>query len=678
MRGDGSLQALNPFASTTLHFPILRIAADPGFTARREVVGGVRFEAGGTATASAVVIAAGAEFAVEPAAPNFFAAQLESVDATFLVQGTLAVGGNGRLNFGPQTALTIPAGGTLRLRGQSSLARAALGGVGGVNGWSATIGGTLDAERFLVEDLGPAGFVIQTAATLTAFTDGIFRRNTALPGTSYLLDLRRPAAPGVFTVQGIEFGGSGFPSASSNQTSGPLSVRTSLGSQTIRFENWSGTLGGDFQDDDPFEASPAFAATGGKVQWGAPAATVLSSFAAVGASSRVVASWTVSSETAGTTFVVERALQPQGPFAVAANVPCTGALGYSCVDSPAQPGTTYYYRLVEQAPGLAPRVLGTASATPFAASFASAPNVYEVGAGFGYATPQAAIDAAVAANVPGAVVRLTSGVYPSFVVTATGPGGLRVIADGAVAIDTTNGPVVLSGLVGDDRVLLHGLAIGATTSSHPALVVQNCAAPILVAASTLTGGAGQAGLTATQSYGIALDDVLASGAPGVALTASVAAAWDGSTDALVLAQNAKLRAVGFVAATSSVDAASTYDLFAGVAPRLTAPIFAPLGVPATISFAAEPNAPWLVAAAFDLGYATFVGQPIDLPLLLDPAAVFFADVRATDALGADAFAALVPAEPALIGAAVTFQGVAFTPSAGRYRLSSPAPTVVAP
>ena len=210
----------------------------------------------------------------------------------------------------------------------------------------------------------------------------------------------------------MEFGDVGFPTASSNQTAGPLSVRTSLGGANVRFENWSGTLGGNFQDDDPFEASPAFAAVGGKVEWGAQAPTVLANFTAVGASSRVVAAFTVYSETPGTTFVVERSSQPTGPFTTAAALPCTGALSYVCVDDPLAPGSMYYYRLVEQAPGVSPRVLGVASAMPFAAGFATAPNVFEVGPGFPYATPQAAIDAAILGQVPGAVVRPPPGPAP--------------------------------------------------------------------------------------------------------------------------------------------------------------------------------------------------------------------------------------------------------------------------
>ena len=61
------------------------------------------------------------------------------------------------------------------------------------------------------------------------------------------------------------------------------------------------------------------------------------------------------------------------------------------------------------------RVLGTATATPFSASFAAAPNVYEVGPGLPYATIQDAVNAAANARISRAMSG-PEGVYSSSVI----------------------------------------------------------------------------------------------------------------------------------------------------------------------------------------------------------------------------------------------------------------------
>jgi hypothetical protein len=581
---------------------------------------------------------------------------------TFSVAGEIFVDDGGALLLDDAAPLVVPAGATLRLVGHAGTP-AVLGGAGPL-GSSVRVEGHLAASNFRIQNPAAGGFVIDVGATLAAAPDDF--RGGALTGPrpgGALLDVRRahPAAAAT------EFRYLTFENPA--PAAGAKNVRSAFGTPLL-FTNCVGPFTGAAFEDDPTN----------RIGWGSAPPTQLAAFVAVPGASVVTATWVTSAETDAAAFVLERRQPPATTFSYVGEEPAAGFGGqgaaYTLSDTTVASGVAYEYRVSVRLTHGALVPLGTTTAQTLLLA-AGAANVFGVGVGRSFATPQDALDAAALLGAPRPIVRLSPGTYPAFTITATAPGGVRVVADGpGVVVDASLNALRVQGLGAGSSVELVGLVVDAFSSAEAAIVVENCAAPVVLDRCHVYGDAATPGIRCTASVGLALQRTDVSGLPGLRLEGgSAASAVQSPLSTLVAVGGSKLRASASPIGAAALDPASTLTLYPGVPVLLDAPSTTLIAGLCPLTLEAAPLAPYLTVGSAALAY-TPPAAPFELPLLVDLVTALPLAVGVADAQGRATQPLIVPASPALLGFTVSFQSVAYDPATGAYRLSTVQSTTV--
>lgn len=581
---------------------------------------------------------------------------------TFAVAGEVFVDDGGALLLDDAAPLVVPAGASLRLVGDPG-APAVLGGTGPL-GCSVRVEGNLAASNFRIQNPAAGGFVVDVGATLAAAPDD-FRGGTLTgprPG-GVLLDVRR-AHP---TAAATEFRYLTFENPA--PAAGAKNVRSAFGTPLL-FTNGAGAFTGAAFEDDPTN----------RIGWGSAPPTQLAAFVAVPGASVVTATWVTSAETDADAFVLERRQPPATTFSYVGEEPAAGFGGqgaaYTHSDTTVASGVAYEYRVSVRLTHGALVPLGTTTAQTLLLA-AGAANVFGVGVGRSFATPQDALDAAQLLGAPRPIVRLSPGTYPAFTITATAPGGVRVVADGpGVVVDASSNPLRVQGLGAGSSVELVGLVVDAFSSADAAVVVENCAAPVVLDRCHVYGDAATPGIRCTSSVGLALQRTDVAGLPGLRLEGgSAASAVLSPLSTLVAVGGSKLRASASSIGAAALDPASTLTLYPGSPVLLDAPATTLIGGLCPLSLESAPQTPYFTVGSAALAYTPPVA-PFELPLLVDLVTALPLAFGVTDAQGRATQPLIVPASPALLGFTVSFQSVAYDPAAGTYRLSTVQSTTV--
>lgn len=594
--------------------------------ARRTVVGDLDLET------PSLVVAAGGSLASAGGVLNLHAIAAATAVA---VDGDLELQAGSRLQMGPSTTCTIGATGTLRLLGTPSLRATVEGDPVAGGGYDLSVHGLVAARNFTVRQPGANGFVLAATASIASAPDdlraGRFDLPMAVPGAALLTIARAQPT----RIHYADF-------ANSSAVVGAFNVRCLAGGG-VDLVNWTGAFAGSAFEDDP----------NGLVQWLPPVQTNLVSFVAQAGSEKVGLEWRVGSVEDAEAFVLE--CSDGGPFAVVAVLTVDGGAIYQFVDQPRVAGTTYQYRLNQRLTHGEVALLGTASATPFAA--AAPANVLSVGPTGTHATPQAAIDAAVLAGSVDVVVRLSPGVHPPFVIDAPTVQSFQLVGDGVgVAIDTATGPVVVRHVPANCAVVLSDLAIGSPLSSGAGLHVQNCVGLVVLDECTVQVGAASPSAM----------DVTASGAcvvqrctidPALRIDLGAFAAVSASTvGTLIVNGSSYVQTCGVAVSAQQVGVGSTHEALAGTMPEVRVDDLAALGMPLSFEFVAEPFQLFAIAVDALPGFAVAPGSTIEMPLLLAFQASQVIVLSVTDANGEGGASPLLPNLPAYLGQHLFVQG----------------------
>jgi hypothetical protein len=633
VRFDGvpGTSAAPTVAGATLFFPELSVVA-----------GTLTFANDAMIAADAIDVAAGATLRVAGATVRLGPTTLD-------VQGEVFVDVGGTLELDDQTALTVPVGATLRLTGDPA-APATIAGVGPA-GFSARVEGGLAARNFRLVNPAAQGFVIDVTATPAPAPDD-FRGGT-LSGPragGALLDVRR-STPAATTV---DFRYLTFEDPAS--APGAFNVRAPFGTP-VSFTNFGGAFGGEAFDDDPQ----------GRATWNNSQQTTILGFLAQPGPSVVTVSWITGVEIDAASFIVEKRELPAPTFDFVAEV-AAGAL-YQVSDFAVLPSTSYEYRLSVRLTHGAVLPLATQLAqTPLL--LGAAPNIFGVGAGRSYATPQAAVDAALASGAASATVRLAPGMHPSFTISGAPPGALRIVADagGPVILDASSAPVLIENLVPGRSVELRGLVVDAGGAAHPALELLHVASPVIVDACVLIGGAGPAA-RATSTIGFALQRSSLDGQPGLVLSGGAASTAGVVCTGVTASGGALLRNGGSDLGLATFDASSTSIVYAGPASLLDAPSIAALGGPCHVAMTGAPALPWILAVSLGHGYLPPLA-PLEMPVLIDLSTAAILATGTTNAAGSSLLPLVVPPIPFLVGLSFRFQAASVDYVAGAVRISS--------
>jgi fibronectin-binding autotransporter adhesin len=569
------------------------------------------------------------------------------------VAGGLRVGPGGALRLGPNVAATVTTAGALTLAG-SAAARATLDGdavAGG--GYAISVAGALSARNCDIRRPGSAGFVLAASATLAAAPDDLSGATFDFPSTApgaRLFALER-TAPASFRYVAFK---------NSAGVVGATNVAVAAGAP-VSFTNWFGDLAGPAFESDPV----------GLVAWNPPDGATLASFATHSGVGRATVAWRAATLTDAVGFVLERSDGVGAPVVVV-ETPTVDTAERFATDEGIAAGTTYAYALSARLDfgGLWPLASGVA--TPFSA--ADPTNVLTVGAEGAFAT----IGAAVAAAPPFAVVRVAPGTYPSFVVGAVPLGGLRILADGpGVVVDTTTGPIVVENLPAGAAFELSGVEVGTPTTAQGALLVRDCAGPVVVDSCAFAAASGATAVRALNAWGFALQrsDVVG----GASFEGATVAAFSaGACDALTLSGGAYVQTCGLSVGASTVVGAATREDYPGDAVDLSAPRFVPLATPAAFDVAGFAAAPWSLFAAFGSAYVAFPASPFEMPVLLDLGAAFPFLEGVADANGFATTTFVMPGAAFLLGFELQLQAVSLDLGLGRARLSNVATVVAVP
>jgi fibronectin-binding autotransporter adhesin len=563
------------------------------------------------------------------------------------VNGTLGADAGGALALGPAINLTVPVGGTLSLVGtptnRARLTRA------GAAGYGVTVNGTIEAMNFLVEFGGANGLVVPAGATVAPaprdLRNGFFD-NPFSPAAAQLTLTRN--AP--FDLRYPVFEKSNGVVASN--------VRT-LSGAAIDVVNFAGTQAGEAFDDDPSSL----------VTWSPAEQSVVSFFAGVPGVSKATLVWTMTSLIDAEAFLIERS-DAGGPFAQVFETAAAGLGPYAFVDDPLVALTTYTYKLYQRLTHGVVIELGTATVTPFTTPPPA--NILDVGPTAGVTTLQQAVNAALAAGGQITILRVQAGTFAPFTLSSTPPGGLRIFADGPGAfVDTTTGPVTIQNLAAGNPVEIRGLAIGSGASTQPALVVQNCDAPVIVDDCVVaTGGAVAAARVSDCPAGVALTRLSASGNPGVRVEqASFAAVTGGTIDELSAANGSYVQTCELGGATVLNDGSSTFEPCAGALPRLDVDSFVSIGTPLVFTFQGAPLSYWALVGSFGVDYVAFPASVLQMPVLMNIPSAFIQSEQFADGVGSGTYPGLLPPSPALLGLPFSWQAVQLDLS-GSYRFSN--------
>jgi fibronectin-binding autotransporter adhesin len=563
------------------------------------------------------------------------------------VNGTLGADAGGALALGPAINLTVPVGGALSLVGtptnRARLTRA------GAAGYGVTVNGTIEAMNFLVEFGGANGLVVPAGATVAPaprdLRNGFFD-NPFSPAAAQLTLTRN--AP--FDLRYPVFEKSNGVVASN--------VRT-LSGAAIDVVNFAGTQAGEAFDDDPSSL----------VTWSPAEQSVVSFFAGVPGVSKATLVWTMTSLIDAEAFLIERS-DAGGPFAQVFETAAAGLGPYAFVDDPLVALTTYTYKLYQRLTHGVVTELGTATVTPFTTPPPA--NILDVGPTAGVTTLQQAVNAALAAGGQITILRVQAGTFAPFTLSSTPPGGLRIFADGPGAfVDTTTGPVTIQNLAAGNPVEIRGLAIGSGASTQPALVVQNCDAPVIVDDCVVaTGGAVAAARVSDCPAGVALTRLSASGNPGVRVEqASFAAVTGGTIDELSAANGSYVQTCELGGAAVLNDGSSTFEPCAGALPRLDVDSFVSIGTPLVFTFQGAPLSYWALVGSFGVDYVAFPASVLQMPVLMNIPSAFIQSEQFADGVGSGTYPGLLPPSPALLGLPFSWQAVQLDLS-GSYRFSN--------
>jgi hypothetical protein len=262
-------------------------------------------------------------------------------------------------------------------------------------------------------------------------------------------------------------------------------------------------------------------------------------------------------------------------------------------------------------------------------------------------------------------------------VSATPPGGLRIVADGPGAfVDTTNASVVVENLNPADAFELRGFAIGSASTARTALVVRDCQAPVILDELDLAAAGVPAATVERCFKGVSLTRSTAVGAPGVRVSQSSTAAVSGAGIAsLALASGAYVQTCGVVGSVTN-DGSAIREDYPGAMPEVSAPAFLSIGTPLVVDFAGAPLSYWALVGALGADYVAYSGSILQMPQLVPLLGIFFVVESGADGAGAGQYQNLFPPDPNLLGLAITWQAVQFDFAAPTgYRLSNSALTV---
>jgi hypothetical protein len=573
------------------------------------------------------------------------------------VNGTLGVDAGGTLAFDASIALTVGVSGRLSLIGTpDDRARLTAAGPGG---YGVTVNGTLEAMNFLAEFMGPAGLVIPQGATIAAAPfdcrNGFFDNPSAIAGAC-LLDVQR-AAPTDFRYCVFE---------KSNGVLTANNVRCT-GGAAVTFTNWAGSLGGASFENDP----------GSRVTWNGAQVTTAAFFAGTPGVSKATLVWILGQIFDAEAWILERS--DGGPFVEVHETAVVGVGPYAFVDDPLVPLVTYTYRLSERLTHGEIVVLGTTMVTPFTAPPPA--NLVVIGPSEAVTTLQEGVDLAAASGGALTILQVLPGTYAPFTLTATPPGGLRILAtDAGATIDTTSGPVRIQNLALGQPVEMAGFVIGSAGSGQIGLRIQDCLSPVSVDDVVVTGGAGQPAVRVSNCpLGVSLTRIDATGTPGVRVqTSAVAAVSGGVVNSLSLAANARVETCDLGGPSVTNDGTATHDARPGVMPTLAATRFVSIGTPLVFDFQGAPAAYWALLGGLSLDYASYA-PIVEMPLVMNVLSIFVWSEQFTSGAGQGQYAAIFPPAPALLGLPISWQALQFDFAYGiAYRLSNPTTVVPVP
>ena len=548
---QGSFPGFNPT------FPTLRIA-----NGTRQVVNGP------DVVATSTIVNAGATLQVGAQRTDWRGGALN-------VSGTLDVEPGGVLVVDASTPIVIQPGATLELLGTPGNP-ATLEGAN--NDLDVTVRGTFAARDFVVREPIASGFLIDTTASFAPAPNdmrgGVFARPDATPGST-LLDLR---PFGAATFQFVRF-------------DDPLGVGTFNVTRTaglpVAFQNFGGNLSGDLFENDP---------SGTLIDWLPSSSTQLVGFTAKPGPEQVMLAFETSVEVNVALFRLQAASDPLGPFVTIANLAPVGVGQYAFTETNLPPNQARFYRLLEQQTSGFELVLADANATPYSA--ATPANIRTVGPGGEFATIQAAVNA-VTHNK--SVIRVAPGTYSSFTVNAPGVANVHLIADGAVTIDASAAPVVISNVGAGQMVELKGFAI-----AGGALGLDVFANAGLVIVDAVDVNATGVGAQFDQSAFANLQRSNFVGTPGLRIGAGTKAyAGRGSATGLDVLAGARWETCQFAATGAVLDPGATVVDQPGIMPDLSIGAFQSLCQSFNVQVEAAPS------SFFQLGVAG-IAAPLDL------------------------------------------------------------------
>ena len=424
-------------------------------------------------------------------------------------RGELAVGAGGELVLAASTVDVQGSGGELTVVGVAGdLARVTGGGVGGFS-LLVGAGATLTAEHFQLQEMGVDGLRIDLNANVVALRDGTFDR-VELGGV--LLDIARPTVTQLDRLFFLD---------TENLRGSPntFNVRTQPGSLPVAFADWEGIFGGPSYEDDV--NTLAF--------WGSK----LAFFIARDHPNTNKLLWRTTREEDVQAFVIERSLLPPGTFTFVTQVPAGGPQLYTFVDTTIVPGTPYRYRLSETltfGPPVVGRILSEQDTDGIAGPPMTNPKgpspplpLADDGSGpdpLGPAKPVGALDHLPSGSTDiqaylDAVqgdehieLALEGGVHAPFSWEPASGSSLRIVAkaDELVVIDVSRMPVLVRGVGRDQSVELIGFVLRGSNPDAPALVLENCAGPVVLDGLLIQSRRDEA-LVVTNSAAAVLQDV---------------------------------------------------------------------------------------------------------------------------------------------------------------------------
>ncbi len=555
----------------------------------------------------------------------------------FDISGLLEVDAGSTLALAGTTALTVSPTGTFRAAGTLGSPARVTGENGG--GYSFVVDGQIEALDYIFEQMGPAGIVIHSAATIGAnpfdLRGGLFQLGSNVPGSA-LLDIARPAPT---QLRYLKF---------ENAGTATFNVRTTSGSP-ITLVNWGGSFGGPAFENDP----------GGLITWASPEVTFVSSFVGISGDSLVTVRFTTSAEYDVQTFRVLRSTSPGGPFAEIAGSPIvplggpsSGAI-YQVLDAGLANGTEYFYRLEQTLTHGETGLLATMDATPLPAVFG---NLLKVGPG---TFPD--IQSALAAAAPGNVVLVATGTYPSFTVTL--PVRIRSDGTGPIAIDTTSGPVTVTGVPAvPNGVVLEDLAIGSSATPSIGLLSLGNAGLVLLDNLTVSAGPGFDAIRVDNGPRTAIQGCAISGGTGLrARNGSLVYLSLGSVNSLVAEINSTVRHCQVTPGSTTVQPGSTVQALAGPMPVIGFPKIAELGDLLPITLTGPPSAPFGLRLGTTNGWFDLQGAlGLDMIFLLDLLGSFPFGSGSLDAGGTFQLNVPIPVSPAIVGFPFSVQAAVIT------------------